>query len=72
MTSTPVDPSDAVVLFADLPTGIIERAATNDLASLRRAVATLARLAQLFEDGPVLNAHGYDANHATSAATSET
>ena len=46
---TPLDPSDAIVLFADLQAGIIERAATNDLASLRRTVAALAKLAQLFE-----------------------
>jgi len=43
---TPLDPSDAIVLFADLQAGIIERAATNDLASLRRTVAALAKLAQ--------------------------
>jgi hypothetical protein len=49
MTYTPLDPSDAIVLFADLQAGIIERAATNDLASLRRTVAALAKLAQLFE-----------------------
>jgi hypothetical protein len=48
MTYTPLDPSDAVVLFADLQAGIIERAATNDLASLRGSVAALAKLAQLF------------------------
>ena len=47
VTYTPLDPSDAVVLFADLQAGIIERAATNDLASLRRAVAALAKLARL-------------------------
>jgi len=49
MSYTPLDPTDVVVLFADLQTGIIERTATNDLPHLRRAVFALAKLARLFE-----------------------
>jgi nicotinamidase-related amidase len=48
MNHAPLDPNDAIVLFADLQEGIIERAATNDLARLRRAVAAVAKLAALF------------------------
>lgn len=48
MSYAPLDPKNAVVLFADLQAGIIERGATNDLAHLRRAVGALAKLAKLF------------------------
>jgi nicotinamidase-related amidase len=53
MSYTPIDPGDAVVLFADLQAGIIEFSATIDLARLRRGVAALAKLAALF-DIPVI------------------
>jgi nicotinamidase-related amidase len=49
MTYAPLDPKNAVVLFADLQAGIIELSATNELARLRRAVSALAKLAHLFE-----------------------
>jgi nicotinamidase-related amidase len=49
MTYVPIDPTKAVVLFADLQAGIIERTATNELARLRRAVSALAKLARLFD-----------------------
>jgi nicotinamidase-related amidase len=49
MTYTPLKPSDALVLFADLQEGIIERSATNDLAHLRRAVGAVAKLAALLD-----------------------
>ena len=49
MGYTPLDPKNAVVLFADPQAGIIERTATNDLPRLRRAVAALAKLAGLFD-----------------------
>jgi len=61
MNYAPVDPADIVVLFADLQAGIIERAATNDVARLRRAVSALAKLARLF-DMPAI---------VTTASTSE-
>ena len=53
MTYTPLDPSKAMILFADLQTGIIELSTTNDLGRLRSAVAALAKLARLF-DLPVI------------------
>lgn len=50
MTSyAPLDPSQTVVLFADLQGGIIELSATNEVTRLRRAVSALAKLAHLFE-----------------------
>lgn len=49
MSYTPLDPSNTVILFADLQAGIIERSVTNELAGLRRAVSALAKLAKLFE-----------------------
>lgn len=48
MSYSPLDPSKTVVLFADLQAGIIELAATQELARLRRAVGALAKLAKLF------------------------
>ena len=47
MSYAPLDPKNAVVLFADLQAGIIELGATNP--RLRRAVAALAKLSGLFE-----------------------
>jgi len=49
MNYTPLDPTNAVILFADLQEGIIELAATNALAHLRSAVSPLAKLAALFD-----------------------
>jgi nicotinamidase-related amidase len=49
MSYAPIDPVNAVVLFADLQAGIIERTRTNELARLRRSVSALAKLAQLFD-----------------------
>ena len=56
MSYAPLDPADAVVLFADLQEGIIELSATNDLGRLRRAVSALAKLARLFEIPAVVTA----------------
>jgi nicotinamidase-related amidase len=61
MNYGPVDPADIVVLFADLQAGIIERAATNDVARLRRAVSALAKLTRLFDIPAIV----------TTASTSE-
>ena len=44
-----LDPSQTVVLFADLQAGIIELSATNEVTRLRRAVSALAKLARLFD-----------------------
>jgi nicotinamidase-related amidase len=40
---------DAVILFADLQTGIIELSQTNPLDRLKKSVKALAKLAKLFE-----------------------
>ena len=48
MSYAPIDPATAVVLFADLQAGIIERSATNEVARLRRSVRALAKLAHIF------------------------
>ena len=40
---------DALVVFADLQEGIVERARTVDRQSLGKGVTALARLAQIFE-----------------------
>lgn len=47
-TYSALNPGNVVLLFADLQAGIIELAATNDLAHLRRCVSALAKLARLF------------------------
>ena len=44
---------DAVILFADLQSGIIELSQTNPLDRLRKSVRSLAKLAKLF-DIPVI------------------
>jgi nicotinamidase-related amidase len=49
MNYAPVDPKNAVILFADLQAGIIELGVTNDVHHLRKAVGALAKLASLFE-----------------------
>ncbi len=48
-----IDPNDLVVLFADLQAGILELSQTNPLASLKKSVRGLAKLAKLF-DAPVI------------------
>jgi nicotinamidase-related amidase len=52
-TATRIDPQDAVVLFADLQSGIVELTQTNSLPRLKTAVLALAKLAKLF-DIPVI------------------
>ena len=49
MNYAPLDPTQTVVLFADLQIGIVDFAATNDAHRLRSAVAALAKLARLFD-----------------------
>jgi nicotinamidase-related amidase len=49
MSYVPIDPDSALVLFADLQTGIIELASTVELVRLRRGVSALAKLARLFD-----------------------
>jgi nicotinamidase-related amidase len=44
-----IDPSNAVVLFADLQVGIVELTQTNQLERLRKSVLALAKLAKLFD-----------------------
>jgi hypothetical protein len=34
MSYAPIDPTNAVILFANLQTGIVERSASNDVARL--------------------------------------
>jgi nicotinamidase-related amidase len=56
MTYAPLDPTQTVVLFADLQAGIIERSATVPLAALRKSVTALAKLAHLFDMPAVVTA----------------
>ena len=49
MSYVPLDPGNAVVLFADLQAGILELSATCEAARLRRAVGALAKLSQIFQ-----------------------
>jgi len=49
MSYVPLDPGNAVVLFADLQAGILELSATCEPARLRRAVGALAKLSQIFQ-----------------------
>jgi nicotinamidase-related amidase len=51
--SSRIDPQDAVILFADLQSGIVELTQTNLLPKLKTAVLGLAKLAKLF-DIPVI------------------
>jgi nicotinamidase-related amidase len=44
-----IDPTDSVLLFADLQAGIVELTQTNPLARLKIAVSSLAKLAKIFE-----------------------
>lgn len=44
-----IDPSDSVVLFADLQAGIVERTQTVPLDRLKKSVYALAKLAKLFD-----------------------
>jgi len=48
MTYAPLNPADAVILFADLQTGIMAMQQTNDPGVLRRATAAVAKLAKIF------------------------
>ena len=43
-----IDPADAVILFADLQAGIVERTQTLELNRLKAGVLGLAKLAKLF------------------------
>ena len=43
-----IDSQDAVILFADLQSGIVELTQTNPIPRLRSAVLALAKLAKLF------------------------
>jgi nicotinamidase-related amidase len=47
--SSRIDPQDAVILFADLQSGIVELTQTNPLPKLKTAVLALAKLAKLFD-----------------------
>ena len=49
MNYVPLDPRNAVVLFADLQAGILELSATCEPVRLRRAVGALAKLSQIFQ-----------------------
>lgn len=49
MNYAPLNPEKAVILFADLQAGIIERSSTNEPARLRRSVSAFAKLARLFD-----------------------
>jgi nicotinamidase-related amidase len=51
-----IDPSNAVVLFADLQVGIVELTQTNPLERLRKSVLALAKLAKLFDMPAVVSA----------------
>jgi len=44
-----IDSQDAVILFADLQSGIVDLTQTNPLPRLKTAVLALAKLAKLFE-----------------------
>ena len=44
-----IDPQDAVILFADLQSGIVELSQTNPLDRLRTRVLALAKLAKLLD-----------------------
>jgi len=48
MPYAPIDPSRAMVLFADLQAGIVELARTMEAPRLRQGVSALARLAQAY------------------------
>src|SRR6266700_7438227 len=44
-----INSQDAIILFADLQTGIVELTQTNPLARLKTGVRALAKLAKLFD-----------------------
>jgi len=48
MTSQTIEPSDCIVLFADLQLGIVELTKTNPLDRLQIGVKGLAKLAKIF------------------------
>ena len=72
MNYGPVDPADIVVLFADLQAGIIERAATNDVARLRRGVFALAKLTRHFDIPAIVTTASTSSASAMSAAQANT
>jgi nicotinamidase-related amidase len=49
MTYAPLNPENAVILFADLQVGIMAMQSTNDSAALRRATGAVAKLAKIFD-----------------------
>src|SRR5262249_38502946 len=54
MIYAPLDPNDAIFLFADLQEGIRQLAATTELTRLRRAVEAVAKLAALFNSPAIV------------------
>jgi len=46
-SNSTIDPQDALILFADLQSGIVELTQTNPLDRLKKAVRALAQLAKL-------------------------
>src|SRR5581483_9370986 len=48
-TNSRINPDDAIILFADLQSGIIELTATTTIERLRKGVRSLARLAKLLQ-----------------------
>src|SRR5215472_18053487 len=47
-TNSTIDVHDAIILFADLQSGIVELTQTNPLDRLKKGVRALAQLAKLF------------------------
>lgn len=47
MLKSKIDPKDTLVLFADLQQGIVELSKTRPLASLKKSVLTLAKIAKI-------------------------
>ena len=45
----PLAPKDAVIPFADLQSGIVERLQAIDVARMRKAVGAVAKLTMLFD-----------------------
>jgi nicotinamidase-related amidase len=66
MPSSRIDPNDAVILFADLQSGIVELSQTNPLPRLKTAVLGLAKLAKLFAMPVIVSGiQGEDGSPAT-------
>jgi nicotinamidase-related amidase len=62
---TLIDPNDCLVLFLDLQTGIVELTQTNPLERLRRSVASLGKLALLFDMPVIVSAVREQSGEAT-------